>query len=93
MKRLFKAAILIQSLLTGVYALLIIPTMAVSGFSWAAAISWILFFTAMFIFGIITTYTNHNDIFKSMDELKKERDAYRHAKRIYINAKINEIEK
>ena len=92
MKRLFKTAILIQCLLTFVYAVLTMPTIHLIGHSWVSAISWILFFVAMFIFGIITNYTNHNDIFKSMDELKKERQAYRNAKRSYINAKINEIE-
>ena len=92
MKRLFKTAILIQALLTGVYTLLLIYTTSTFRISWLSVLSSMLFIVAMLIFGIITIHMNNNDLFKNIDQLEKERKAYKEAKIKYLNTKINEVE-
>ena len=76
--------------MTGVYIIILMMT---PDHIWLKLISYVLFFVSFFILACILNYTNHNDIFKTIRDLEKERALYHEAKGKYINAQIDKIEK
>lgn len=91
MQKAFKIVVFLQALLPFVYFMSVIIGIEEGNFLFTS-ISFLLTAINLTSFGIIQFYTQHNDIFKDIEDLRKERDAYRDAKAKYLNQQIEKVE-